>query len=86
LILKSRFSVHLFFTRFLAQVPLIHAPTWTMADTPPVLARVFHACGALFVKTPAAAAFVFETLGSVTAEIRDELGTVGPALGPVVRH
>ncbi|KAJ7927646.1 hypothetical protein B0H13DRAFT_2653376 [Mycena leptocephala] len=71
--------LHLFFTRFLAQVPLIHAPTWTMADTPPVLARVFHACGALFVKTPAAAAFVFETLGSVTAEIRDEFAMANEA-------
>ncbi|KAJ7301711.1 hypothetical protein DFH08DRAFT_723937 [Mycena albidolilacea] len=65
-------TVHLFFTRFLAQVPLIHAPTWKMADTLPILTRVFYACGALFVKTPEAAAFVESTLAAVTAEIGDE--------------
>ncbi|KAJ7133378.1 hypothetical protein C8R44DRAFT_23153 [Mycena epipterygia] len=64
--------LHLFFTRFLSQVPLIHAATWKMADTPPTLSRIFHACGALFVKTPEAAAFVATTLLSVTAEIISE--------------
>ncbi|KAJ7174139.1 fungal-specific transcription factor domain-containing protein [Mycena crocata] len=68
--------LHLFFSRFLAQVPLIHAPTWNMEDTPPILARIFHACGALFVKTSEAAAFVAETLTSVTAEISVEFSTV----------
>ncbi|KAJ7825540.1 hypothetical protein B0H14DRAFT_3874407 [Mycena olivaceomarginata] len=47
--------LHLFFTRFLTQVPLLHAPTWRMADTPPFLVRIFHACGALFLDTPEAA-------------------------------
>ncbi|KAJ6530939.1 hypothetical protein DFH09DRAFT_1044685 [Mycena vulgaris] len=68
--------LHLFFTRFLAQVPLIHAATWRLADTPPTLARIFHACGALFVKTPAAAAFVETTLVSATAEISEQFSTV----------
>ncbi|KAJ7615656.1 fungal-specific transcription factor domain-containing protein [Mycena polygramma] len=68
--------LNLFFTRFLAQVPLIHAPTWKMAETPPTLVRIFHACGALFVKTPDAAAFVEATLTSVTAEISEEFSAV----------
>ncbi|KAJ7704789.1 hypothetical protein B0H17DRAFT_1038568 [Mycena rosella] len=68
--------LHLFFTRFLAQVPLIHAPTWKMADTTPTLRRIFHACGALFVKTPEAAAFVEATLASVTLEISEQFNTV----------
>ncbi|KAF8215368.1 hypothetical protein K438DRAFT_1801129 [Mycena galopus ATCC 62051] len=68
--------LHLFFTRFLAQVPIIHAPTWKMADTLPVLTRIFHACGALFVKTAEAAAFVETTIASVTAEISEEFRTV----------
>ncbi|KAJ7616674.1 hypothetical protein FB45DRAFT_231372 [Roridomyces roridus] len=67
----------LFFTRFLTQVPLIHIPTWKMENTPPLLARTFHACGALFVKTPEAAAFVADTLASVTAEIAVILGEPG---------
>ncbi|KAJ7891937.1 hypothetical protein B0H14DRAFT_2560635 [Mycena olivaceomarginata] len=33
--------VHLFCAHFLGQVPLIHAPTWNMEDTLPILARVF---------------------------------------------
>jgi hypothetical protein len=69
-------TVHLFFTRFSAQVPLIHAPTWKMTDTHPILTRVFYACGALFVKTPEAAAFVESTLVAVTAEIGGEFDRV----------
>ncbi|KAJ7506921.1 hypothetical protein B0H11DRAFT_1973396 [Mycena galericulata] len=68
--------LHLFFSRFLAQVPLIHGATWKMVDTPPTLTRIFHACGALFVKTPEAAAFVSTTLLSVTTEISDQFSTV----------
>ncbi|KAJ7273751.1 fungal-specific transcription factor domain-containing protein [Mycena rebaudengoi] len=68
--------LHLFFTEFLAQVPLIHASTWKMETTSPTLARVFQACGALFVKTPAAFDFVSATLVSVTEQIRDEFSTM----------
>ncbi|KAF7356015.1 Zinc finger protein klf1 [Mycena venus] len=68
--------LHLFFTRFLAQVPIIHAPTWKMADTLPLLKHIFHACGALFVKTPEAVAFVETTVASVTAEITAQFSTV----------
>ncbi|KAJ7616001.1 hypothetical protein FB45DRAFT_1064171 [Roridomyces roridus] len=67
----------LFFTRFLTQVPLIHIPTWKMENTPPLLARVFHACGALFVKTREAATFVTDTFTSITAEIAVILGEAG---------
>jgi hypothetical protein len=69
-------SVHLFFTRFVAQVPLIHAPTWKMAETPQTLMRLFHACGALFVKTPESATFVETTLRSVTADISEQFSSV----------
>ncbi|KAJ7893373.1 hypothetical protein B0H14DRAFT_2334836 [Mycena olivaceomarginata] len=66
--------LHLFFTRFLTQVPLLHAPTWRMADTPPFLARIFHACGALFLDTPEAAVFVATTFSSSAAEITEKFG------------
>ncbi|KAJ7763504.1 hypothetical protein B0H14DRAFT_2972275 [Mycena olivaceomarginata] len=68
--------LHLFFTRFLAQVPLLHAPTWRMADTPAFLGRVFQACGALFLDTPEAAAFVATTLSSSAAEMTAEFSKV----------
>ncbi|KAJ7245356.1 hypothetical protein B0H12DRAFT_785271 [Mycena haematopus] len=72
--------LHLFFTRFLAQVPVIHAPTWKMADTLPILTRIFQACGALFVKTPEAASFVEATVASVTREISDEFRKVNDTI------
>ncbi|KAJ7259707.1 hypothetical protein C8J57DRAFT_1471925 [Mycena rebaudengoi] len=75
----SETYLHLFFTRFLAQVPLIHVSTWKMETTSPTLKRVFQACGALFVKTPAAFDFVTATLGSVTEQIRDEFSTTNTA-------
>ncbi|KAJ7652454.1 hypothetical protein DFH06DRAFT_1418953, partial [Mycena polygramma] len=61
----------LFFTHFLAHVPLIHTPTWKMEETPTMLVRIFHACGALFVRTPDAAAFVEATLTDTSSS---ELG------------
>ncbi|KAJ6486523.1 fungal-specific transcription factor domain-containing protein [Mycena vitilis] len=75
-------SVGLFFTRFLAHVPLIHAPTWKMAETPTLLVRIFHACGALFVRTPSAAAFVEATLASATAEIDEEFSMISDTTSP----
>ncbi|KAJ6582376.1 hypothetical protein B0H19DRAFT_1252478 [Mycena capillaripes] len=68
--------LHLFFTRFLVQVPLIHIATWKMANTPPFLVQTFHACGALFIKTPEAAAFLEATLISVEAETSKAFATI----------
>ncbi|KAJ7806999.1 fungal-specific transcription factor domain-containing protein [Mycena olivaceomarginata] len=62
-----------FFTRFLPQAPLIHAPTWKITDTPPILARVFHACGAVFVRTREAAAFVEGSVEALTTDISEEI-------------
>ncbi|KAF7348900.1 Zinc finger protein klf1 [Mycena venus] len=61
--------LHLFFTRFLAQVPTIHAPTWKMADTLPLIDTHIP-------RLRRAAAFVKTTLASVTAEIDAQFGTV----------
>ncbi|KAJ7594671.1 hypothetical protein C8J56DRAFT_927340 [Mycena floridula] len=43
--------LYLFFTAFLAQMPLIHFPTFTMEDKPAVLIMAMRACGALFLRT-----------------------------------
>jgi hypothetical protein len=48
---------------------LIHAPTWIMSNTSPLLTRIFHACGAMLMNTAEAATFVDMTLSSATAEI-----------------
>jgi hypothetical protein len=51
----------MFFSKFCNQVPLVHPATWKMEDKPSVLCKPG---GALFVKTPAAAAFIDETLAT----------------------
>ncbi|KAK7044943.1 hypothetical protein R3P38DRAFT_2881837 [Favolaschia claudopus] len=61
--------LHLFFTRFLSQVPIIHAPTGNMSLTHPLLTKAFYACGALFVPTPEAEAFVEVTMAEVGREV-----------------
>ncbi|KAF8142511.1 hypothetical protein K438DRAFT_1994918 [Mycena galopus ATCC 62051] len=74
--------LHLFFTRFLAQIPLIHVPTWKMADPLPILTRIFQACGALFVKTPEAEVFVEATLSSAPSEISEKFRTINESSEP----
>ncbi|KAJ7160337.1 hypothetical protein C8R46DRAFT_1285992 [Mycena filopes] len=69
--------LHLFLTRFLPHFPLIHAPTWDMARTPPALVRIFRACGALFVvprpTTSANTNFTNTNVNSNIAEDEDDL-------------
>ncbi|KAG6896324.1 hypothetical protein C0992_008978 [Termitomyces sp. T32_za158] len=54
----------LFFSAFCKQIPLVHAPTWTMEDKPLFLVRAMQACGALFMRTTASIAFIDEVLSS----------------------
>jgi hypothetical protein len=76
--LKFKFDlpVHLFFARFLPQVPLIHAPTWNIAATLPILMRIFRACGALFAKTPEGAGFAEMTLSDIVSDVMVESSRV----------
>ncbi|KAJ7810709.1 hypothetical protein B0H14DRAFT_3480381 [Mycena olivaceomarginata] len=57
---------------FLPQVPLIHAPTWNIAATLPILMRIFRACGALFAKTSEGAGFAEMTLSDIVSDIMVE--------------
>ncbi|KAG6887725.1 hypothetical protein C0995_013319 [Termitomyces sp. Mi166 len=45
-------------------VPLVHAPTWAMEGKHLLLVRAMQACGALFVRTTTAVAFIDEILSS----------------------
>ncbi|KAI0248203.1 fungal-specific transcription factor domain-containing protein [Lactifluus subvellereus] len=54
--------LHIFCTAFLPQIPVIHTPTLRCELKPPMLLRAMQACGALFVKTAVARAFVEKTL------------------------
>ena len=49
---------------FLAQMPLMHVPTFTVDGKPEILISAMQACGALYVKTQAAARFIDATLAS----------------------
>ncbi|TFK44484.1 fungal-specific transcription factor domain-containing protein [Crucibulum laeve] len=56
--------LNLFFSAFLLQIPIIHAPTFRGEKTSPVLLSAMQACGALYVRTRKAADFVTNTLAS----------------------
>ncbi|KAI0259038.1 fungal-specific transcription factor domain-containing protein [Gloeopeniophorella convolvens] len=56
--------LYVFLTAFLPQIPVIHTPTLRFELKPPMLLRAMQACGALFIKTPVAQAFVEKTLGT----------------------
>lgn len=57
-------AVYIFLTAFLPQIPILHTPTIRFDLKPPMLLRAMQACGALFIKTPVAQAFVEKTLGT----------------------
>lgn len=59
----------LFFSSFVNQMPVVHPHTWTLSRTPPLLVGAMQACGALYVKTRVANAFIASTL----AQARDPL-------------
>jgi hypothetical protein len=49
---------------FSAEMPIIHASTFTVEGKPEVLLDAMRACGALYVKSPEAVSFVTEVLAS----------------------
>jgi hypothetical protein len=63
--------VLVFLTAFLPQIPVIHTPTLRFEIKPQVFIRAMQACGAIFVKTPVAQAFVEKMLGTCRDLIRD---------------
>ncbi len=50
-------------------MPIVHAPTFTIDNKPALLVNAMQACGALYVKTKKAGAFIEQTL----ATARDSL-------------
>ncbi|KAF5345367.1 hypothetical protein D9758_008500 [Tetrapyrgos nigripes] len=63
--------LHLFFTAFLEQMPMVHAATFQLEGVPSLLLSVMQACGALYVKTRRASTFIMETM-SAAREILEE--------------
>ena len=63
--------VLVFLTAFLPQIPVIHTPTLRFEIKPQIFIRAMQACGAIFVKTPVAHAFVEKTLSTCRDLIRD---------------
>lgn len=61
--------IYFFYTAFLIQMPIVHAPTFTIDNKPALLVNAMQACGALYVKTKKAGAFIEQTL----ATARDSL-------------
>lgn len=61
--------VHLFYSMFLQQMPIMHVATFTVTGKPSILISAMQACGALYVRTSAAMQFIDTTL----ALARDQL-------------
>jgi hypothetical protein len=55
-------AVSMFFLSFSPQMPILHVPSWTPEGKPPILLSAMRAAGALYVRTPRAAAFILNTL------------------------
>ncbi|KAG6897729.1 hypothetical protein C0992_011939 [Termitomyces sp. T32_za158] len=64
--------LYLFFTAFLSQIPIVHVTTFGSDQKPPVLLGAMQACGALFVKTRKASAFINKTLASAREALAQE--------------
>ncbi|XP_006460902.1 hypothetical protein AGABI2DRAFT_204206 [Agaricus bisporus var. bisporus H97] len=58
----SLFPLHIFFTTFLTQIPIFHAPTFRAEAKSPILLGAMQACGALFVGNERASNFISTTL------------------------
>ncbi|KAF9453936.1 hypothetical protein P691DRAFT_811707 [Macrolepiota fuliginosa MF-IS2] len=54
--------LQMFFTTYLTQLPIVHAPTFRAEKKSPVLLSAMQACGALFVGTKRATDFISRTL------------------------
>ncbi|KAI0785551.1 hypothetical protein C8Q75DRAFT_809151 [Abortiporus biennis] len=61
---ELQYYLHLFFTRFLEQMPIIHPATFNVEKKPAMFVSAMQACGALYAKTPAAQNFIASTLTS----------------------
>ena len=73
-------KVYLFFTAFLSQMPIVHAPTFRAEGKPLVLLGAMQACGALFVKNATAMAFIDETLALTRDTLIREFVSMRPSL------
>ncbi len=61
--------VQLFMTNFLNQLPVVHGPTFSIEGKPQILVSAMQACGALYVRTPAAIRFIDNTLCSSREQV-----------------
>lgn len=78
---RTLFLVLVFLTAFLPQIPVIHTPTLRFEIKPLIFIRAMQACGAIFVKTPVAQAFVEKSLSSCRDLIRDFVRVYPQSIG-----
>lgn len=56
--------MYIFLTQFLPQLPIMHTASLRVELKPPILLKAMQACGAIFVKTKTAEAFVEKVLAN----------------------
>uniref|UniRef100_A0A0W0FWN4 Xylanolytic transcriptional activator regulatory domain-containing protein n=1 Tax=Moniliophthora roreri TaxID=221103 RepID=A0A0W0FWN4_MONRR len=64
--------LHLFYTVFSDNLPIVHTPTFGVEGRPALLLKAMQACGALFLKTRQAASFIMQTLATTRETLADE--------------
>ncbi|KAG5638800.1 hypothetical protein H0H81_010029 [Sphagnurus paluster] len=70
--LELQHYLYLFFSAFIAQIPIVHVNMFASEHKPPVLLGAMQACGALFVKTRKASIFITKTLVSAQKALVQE--------------
>ncbi|KAJ3824639.1 hypothetical protein F5880DRAFT_1745416 [Lentinula raphanica] len=68
-----RYYLHLFFTGFIEQIPVVHAPSFGLEGKPSYLIHAMEACGAIYVKSKTAASFMSTTLETSRQSLYEEL-------------
>ncbi|KAL0072763.1 hypothetical protein AAF712_000526 [Marasmius tenuissimus] len=76
---EHRHYLHLFYTVFLEQMPIVHPHTFSIEGRPPLLVSAMQACGALYVKTRPAATFILNTLTGARSILVEEFSRIGGA-------
>ena len=82
-------TVHMFYSMFLTQMPIMHLGTFTVDGKPDILISAMQACGALYVKTQAATSFIDSTLASARDQLVCEFVSATITLTPycaVIHH
>ncbi|KIK68924.1 hypothetical protein GYMLUDRAFT_34933 [Collybiopsis luxurians FD-317 M1] len=77
---ERRHYLQLFYNGYVEQVPVVHAPSFNPQNKPHFLINTMQACGAIYVKTKSASAFMLKTLKNLRQALSEELSKDQPSV------